>query len=228
MDSYASGDNSSGDAKLAAAKLYGAYAGAFVDDPLRRKTLTSTAFRYARTGSCKNDYTWCGLERLDQHAFTEFMAQVDGQQIEMVYAYAVAWLSYIEAHSDDWNAIAELPKPQQMFDFVVEQDEAYDNAGAHLYLAALSLTIPPALGGKPDVGRQHFERAIELTQGRNLVIQLEYARRYARLMFDRDLHHQLLMSVIEADPQQEGLTLMNIWAQQQAQNLLDDESEYFD
>lgn len=228
MDSYARSDKSSGDAKLSAAKLYGAYAGAFVDEPGRRKTLTSTAFRYAREGSCKKMEKWCGLNNLDQQAFSEFVTTLDKREMETAYAYAVAWLSYIEAHSDDWNAVADLPKPQKLFSFVVEQDESYDHAGAHLYLGALALTIPPALGGKPEVGRAHFERAVELTDGQNLLINLEFARRYARLVFDKELHHELLIGVLASDPQFEGLTLMNVWAQQQAQILLDDESEYFD
>ncbi|MCP4009584.1 MAG: hypothetical protein GY726_08725, partial [Proteobacteria bacterium] len=112
MDSYARSDTSSGDAKLSAAKLYGAYAGAFVDEPNRQKTLTSTAFRYAREGSCKKNPDWCGLDRMDNKAFTAFVQGLEKREIDIVYAYAVAWLSYIEAHSDDWNAIADLPKPQ--------------------------------------------------------------------------------------------------------------------
>lgn len=228
MDSYARSKGSSGDSQVAAARLYGAYAGAFVEDINRRKTLTSTAYTYARSGSCKKDFKWCNLEQLDQRAFTKFVAALDKTQIDITYAYAVAWLSYIEAHSDDWNAVADLPKPQQMFTFITEQDESYDHASAHVYLGALALTIPPALGGKPEIGRAHFERAIELTDGNNLVAKLEYARRYARLVFDKELHHQLLTSVLASDPKQEELTLMNVWAQQQAQILLDDESDYFD
>ncbi len=228
MDSYARSETSSGDTQIAAARLYGAYAGAFVDDLQRRKTLTSTAYSYARSGSCKKASEWCGLENLDQQAFAEFVQQLDKTQIDMAYAYAVAWLSYIEAHSDDWNAIADLPKPQQLFSFVAAENESYDHASAYIYLGALALTIPPALGGKPEVGRAHFERAIELTDGHNLVAKLEFARRYARLVFDKELHHQLLTSVLASDPKQEGLTLMNVWAQQQAQILLDDESDYFD
>ena len=192
MDSYANSKGSSGNSQIAAARLYGAYAGAFVADINRRKTLTSTAYTYARSGSCKKDFKWCDLEKFDQRAFMAFVKALDKNQIDIAYAYAVAWLSYIEAHSDDWNAVADLPKPQQLFSYVVEQDESYDHASAYIYLGALALTIPPALGGKPEVGRAHFERAIELTNGTNLVAKLEYARRYARLVFDKELHHQLL------------------------------------
>lgn len=228
MDSYARGDRSSGQAKMTAARLYGAYAGAFVDDSERRKILTTTAFRYAVTGACKLDFDWCGIQRLDSKAFTEFVTTLEPREVETAYAYAVAWLNLIQAHSDDWSLVAELPGPQQLFEFVLGHDEGYDHAGAHLYLGALALMLPPALGGKPELGRQHFDRAIELTDGRNLVIKLEYARRYARMMFDRALHHRLLSEVVAADPAAEGLTLMNVWAQQQARLLLEQEPEYFD
>ena len=124
--------------------------------------------------------------------------------------------------------MAELSRAQRLLEVVIEFDEAFDHGSAHMYMAAIATTLPPALGGKPEKGKQHFERAIELSNNRYLLPKVEYARRYARLTFDKELHHQLLTDVLEADPKEEGLTLMNTWAQQQAQELIDGESEYFD
>lgn len=228
VDSLAGAENASADAQLSAAQLYGAYSGAFVRKPERQKILTTTALDYARKGSCRKDVLWCHIEKLDQKAFSLFVQRLGSNDVELSYTYAVAWLSYIQAHSDDWNAVANLAKPKQLLEFVVEHNEAYENASAHLYLAAIALSIPPALGGKPEVSKQHFDRAIELTGGRNLVVKVEYARRYARLVFDKSLHHQLLTQTLEAETEQPGLTLMNVWAQQEAQQLLDDEADYFD
>jgi len=55
--------------------------------------------------------------------------------------------------------------------------------------------------------------------------KVEYARRYARLVFNQELHQRLLEEVLESDPRQPGLTLSNVLAQQQAVMLLQD--EYF-
>ncbi len=118
MDSYARGENSSGGAKMTAARLYGAYAGAFVEDIERRKILTSTAFRYARNGSCQKDFDWCGIDRLDSKAFTDFVTTLEPRELEIAYAYAVAWLNYIQAYSDDWNVMADLPGPRQLFEWM--------------------------------------------------------------------------------------------------------------
>ncbi|NRB38205.1 MAG: hypothetical protein HRU20_07010 [Pseudomonadales bacterium] len=227
-DSIARAEDASGASQLSAAQIYGAYAGAFVVEAKRKKVLSNKAFSYARSGSCKSDKKWCGIRELTNPDFKNFSDKLNADDVEITYAYAVAWLSYIQTHSDDWGAIANLPKAKLLLESVILFDEGYDHAGAHLYLGAIATTLPPALGGKPDIGQQHFLRGIELSHGRNLLMQVEYARRYARLLFEQELHHQLLTDVLAADPIEPGLTLMNSWAQQQAKVLLADENEYFE
>lgn len=228
IDSIANSDNASANSQLSAAQMYGAYSSAFVTDNHRQKILTTKAFSYAQLGCCQKDKKWCALDELNQEKFAGFVAKLNKKDSELTYAYAAAWLSYIQSHGDDWNVIADLSKAKLLLESVVTYNETYDNAGAHLYLAAIASSLPPALGGQPDVGKYHFDRAIELTGGRHLLLKVEYARRYARLIFDKELHHRLLTEVLTAEPKQEGLTLMNTWAQQEAKKLLDDEDRYFD
>jgi hypothetical protein len=57
--------------------------------------------------------------------------------------------------------------------------------------------------------------------------KVEYARRYARLMFDRELHDRLLQEVLAADPVYPELTLSNVLAQRQAKELLQSAEDYF-
>src|SRR5690606_40895677 len=102
-----------------------------------------------------------------------------------------------------------------------------DIVGAHLYMGLFETLFPPAMGGRPEEGRRHFERALELSEGRQLLIKVLYAEQYARLVFDRDLHDRLLEEVLAADPQQPGMTLMNVVAQQRAAKLLESADEYF-
>ena len=54
-----------------------------------------------------------------------------------------------------------------------------------------------------------------------------FAKQYARLMFEQELHDQLLNDVLAAEPEYEGLTLINGLAQRQAQVLLDESPDYF-
>ena len=129
--------------------------------------------------------------------------------------------------SGDWDAIADLPRVEAMLERVVALDEGYDRGQAHLYLGVMRTLLPPALGGRPREGRAHFERAIALSKGRNLMAKVEFARRYARLVFDQAMHDRLLREVLEADPREPGLTLSNTLARQQARQLLATSEDYF-
>jgi hypothetical protein len=87
--------------------------------------------------------------------------------------------------------------------------------------------LPPAAGGKPEKGRAHFERAIELSGGRNLGAKVDFAEGYARLLYERELHDRLLNEVMEADPVEPGNTLLNVLAQERAEELLASADDYF-
>ena len=63
-----------------------------------------------------------------------------------------------------------------------------DAGTVNTYLGILNTLRPPALGGNPEKGRLYFEKALELTGGRDLSVLVEYARGYARLVYDRELH----------------------------------------
>ena len=83
------------------------------------------------------------------------------------------------------------------------------------------------MGGKPDEAREHFEKAIALTNGRDLGAKVEFARGYAKLMYDRELHDRLINEVLAADPEEHGLTLSNILAQEDAVIMMEEADDYF-
>ena len=130
-------------------------------------------------------------------------------------------------NTDDWKAIADKARVDAMMQRVVALDESYSDGAAYLYLGILATLMPEAMGGKPEKGRADFERAIELSGGRNLMAKVLLAREYARLVFDRDLHDRLCREVIEADPVAAGLTLVNTVAQEEARQLLESSEDYF-
>ena len=225
LDSLINGDPKNTSRLLAGSRLYGAYATALVEDPERRRKLTEKSRDYAGRALCLESPPLCGAPRLAYREFTPALAKLDSSDLPVLYAYATAWLGWIQARSDDWNAIADLPKAEYMLDRVTQMEPGYGNGRAQLYLAMLQSLRPPALGGKPEQAREHFEQAIRHSGGRDLMVKVEYARRYARMVFDKPLHDRLLDEVLKADPDQPGFTLSNVMAQRQANLLLRD--EYF-
>ncbi len=212
---------------LAAASLNTAYAGAFVDDPSREILLTDKAFDYALRASCMEIQASCNARTEPFDDFRIWVAALDESDVEVAYRLGSIWALWILAHADDWNAVAELARAKALMSRVVALDEAFADGGAHLYLGAMETFLPAAMGGRPEIGREHFERALAISEGRDLVVKVMYAQLYARLVFDRELHDQLLTDVVTADPRVDGLTMSNLVAQQQAQELLAGADNYF-
>jgi len=212
---------------LAGARLYSTYASVFVKDTQRAKLLTSRARDYAQRAICLGQGELCKAKQTSFDKFVAVINKMTKSDIDALYIYATAWAGWVLANKDDWNAVADLPKIEAMMERVVMLDDGYQAGLAHVYLGVLKTRLPANLGGKPEQGKLHFERAIKLSKGRNLIAKVEFAKRYARLVFDRKLHDSLLNDVMSATPQYPGLTLSNVLAQQQARQLLDTAGDYF-
>lgn len=210
---------------IAGARLYGAYASAFVKEPERARRLAAKARDYGRRALCLRRPQICTAEDQPYEAFTTALEELNN--LPALYAYGAAWAGWIQVNSDDWNAVADLPKVEAVLERVIALDDAYDRGRAHLYLAVMRTQLPSNLGGKPEEGRRHFEKAIAISGGRDLLAKVEFAKRYARLVFDKTLYDHLLREVLAADPHEPGLTLSNVLAQQQARDLLKASDEYF-
>ena len=227
VDSLVEGDPMNKSILIAGAKLYSAYAAVFVEDPERARRMSDKARSYARRALCLDQPKVC---EVDEGSFSELLPMLSSlsyQELPALYAYALSWALWIQTHSNDWSAVADLPKVEAMFERVVELQDDYENGQPHLYLGIIRTQLPPSLGGKPEEGRIQFEKAIAISKGLDLMAKVEYARRYARLTFNRELHDRLLQEVLAADPVQPGLTLSNVLAQRQAKELLESAADYF-
>jgi len=227
VDGLLQGDPENESLLRSASTLYTAYSGAFVKDELRAKKLTDKSLAYAFRALCVRRPPACSIREIKFDAFEEIIRAMDVDDVPALYTLGAAWAGWIKAHRDDLNAIAEISRVEAIMERVLALDESYEEGGAHLYVGVIATLLPPALGGRPDKAREHFERAIEISEGRNLMAKVVYAGNYARLMFDRELHDRLLREVVEADPNVEGFVLINNVAQQQARELLDSSDDYF-
>ncbi|WP_320825301.1 TRAP transporter TatT component family protein [Reinekea sp.] len=215
---------------LTAASLNGAYAGVFVpdDQKLRKKRMSEKALNHALQAFCLHDKTACALQADTREDFAGHLAQWrDAKDLPYLYALGTSWASYIEANSDDWLVIAQLGLAESILKQVVSIEPGYEKGTALLYLGVMGSILPPSLGGKPDIAQGYFEAALAAGNNENLIIHVYYAANFARLMFDQELHDRMLQQALSLDPYVEGYTLQNVFAQQQAQQLLESSNDYF-
>lgn len=213
---------------FAAAGLNGAYAGSFTgDDTVRAKRLSTKALDYARRGTCLRNAALCEAMPGPVDAFQAQVAAAPARDIGELYALGAAWAGYLQAHSDDWAAIADLPKVQALLERVAAIEPGHDRGMVRVYLGVLHSLRPESVGGRPDLGREHFEAAIRQSGDRNLYAKVLMAETYARLVYDQPLHDRLLAEVLAADPAEPGFTLMNVLAQERAKALVASGREFF-
>ncbi|MGI9289890.1 MAG: TRAP transporter TatT component family protein [Gammaproteobacteria bacterium] len=227
LDSFAVGNPDNPEVLSAAAQLYAAYGAALVDDPERARSLTIKARYYGKSALCAANKKTCELQGI---AFDEYVERIQATKkgdMEALYSYSLSTLAWIRSNSDDLNALAELPKVEVALAQVMTLEPGDYEASVCMYLGILNTLRPPALGGDPEAGREWFEKGIALSEGQDLSIKVEYARGYARLLYERELHDRLLNEVLAADVKQPDQILFNVLAQQQAEALLASADDYF-
>jgi len=227
ISSMIKGDPDNPDLLESGAKLYGAYASGFTDSNESKKALSNRAFSYASDAMCIRNTGFCDVKSISYFEYEKRLNTVDASQVKSLFIFASSWAGVIEANSSDWNAVAELPKDKAGIMRVIDIDETVNAGNAHLYMAVMESLLPPTLGGKPELAKKHFDRAIEISNGENQMARVLYAEKYARMMFDRELHDKLLKQVVESDTGPQDQILINTLAKQRAAELLLHADEYF-
>jgi tetratricopeptide (TPR) repeat protein len=227
LDSFVEGAPENVAVLISAADLYSAYGVVFVDDPVRSRKLTARGRSYGRRALCAANKNVCGIWDLNYEEFLAQLNHLNKKQVEALYTFGLSWIAYIQAHGSDWSALAKLPQAQAAMKRVQEIDPDYKQVDIEHFLAVLDTIRPPALGGDFEAGLKHYQRAMSLSGGYDLSIMVDFAKYYARTLYERELHDSLLNEVLLADPVQPGYTLFNTLAQTEAQVLLDSADDYF-
>ena len=227
LDSFVEGSPNDPDILSAAATLYATYGAVFAEDEVRAARLPSRARRYAQTAMCESYRSACGWPDATYDEFAATLSGVGRKHAEVLYTYGFASLAYLQAHSSDWNSLAELPQIEALFNHYLNISGDEVNSNVYTFMGILLTLRPPALGGQPERAREFFEKAIAATDGNDLGVKVEFARGYARLLYDRELHDRLLHEVTAANPYHDGFVLSNVMAQEEAAVLLAEADDYF-
>lgn len=142
--------------------------------------------------------------------------------------------SAINLNKTNITMVSHLPKAKLMLTRVVALDDASPpsdparQAMPHIALGTMYTAQGKAFGGKPALGKKHFLRAIEITDGKFLLAKVMYARFYGVITQDQELFHQTLVEVLQTDPAiWPDQRLANEIAHRKARRYLKYEKEWF-
>ncbi|HIE95292.1 MAG TPA: hypothetical protein EYQ83_21405 [Acidobacteria bacterium] len=148
------------------------------------------------------------------------LAVTDVEDVEVLFLLSAAWGLAISNALDQPGLIADLPAVRALLDRALELDEDYERGSLHAALITLE-ALPAQLGGSPDRAREHFERAVELSDGLDAGPYVTFAAGVSVPEENRAEFQRLLETALAVDPDADtSLRLLNLVSQRRARSLL--------
>ena len=160
----------------------------------------------------------------DLAAIRAELKEVDEDDLALIYWLGMCWGGRINA-TKSIEDVADLPIVEAVMERALEIDETYFFAGGHLLFGMMYAGRTEKVGGDPARGKVHYERGIELTEGRFLLAKVHYAMNYATNVQDVALYVRLLEEVLDSEPSEiddDDNRLTNQVSRDLAQQLMDD------
>jgi tetratricopeptide (TPR) repeat protein len=211
---------------LLAARGFGGYAYAFAEE--------KDGDRAGRLYLRGRDYG-LRLLRLDGFStpaklegFQRAVKRLERGAVPAIFWTAYDWANWINLNKNSPRALADLPRVLALMQRVLDLDEKYFYGGAHVFFGSYYGGTPKIAGGDIQKAKRHFNRAVEISEGKFLTNFIFYARFFAIPAQDRKAYIQLLQRVTGAPS---GILpaerLANTIARKRAVRMVDEADEYF-
>jgi hypothetical protein len=216
------------DLLLAGAQAYAAYASVLDEDEQDRAAYLSDRAKQYALKALEMTPPFNGALGKPLEVFQERLKQTDKKQVPTLFWVGNIWAGWIASSNEGAAAMADLPWVEALMEKVLELDPGFYYGGPHLFKAILLSARPEQFGGNLKKAQEHFQKALDYSQGKFLMTDVYYAEYYARQTLNRDLFVSTLKRVLETSARVEpDLTLANTLAQRKAKKLLAQVDEFF-
>jgi predicted anti-sigma-YlaC factor YlaD len=141
------------------------------------------------------------------------------RDVPLIYWTAASLGLAISSSRDNVSLIARIPEVEALLDRAIDLDEGWQDGALHAFAIVLAAAKP----GNVDYQKvsQHYERALELSKGKDAGLLVTYAESVSVPNQRRGEFQDLLSRALAVDPDEAKDTrLLNILAQERARWLL--------
>jgi predicted anti-sigma-YlaC factor YlaD len=148
--------------------------------------------------------------------------------VPLLYWTAAAWGAAISISKDDPGLVSDQVIVEALIDRALELDEDFDRGAVHGFLISYEMARQGAPGDAAERARKHFDRAMELSQGKLASPLVSLAESVAVEKQDRASFQNLLNRALAINPDAAPESrLQNLVAQRRARWLLGRVDELF-
>jgi predicted anti-sigma-YlaC factor YlaD len=150
------------------------------------------------------------------------------KDVPLLYWTAVSWAGAISLSKDNPDLIAEMPAVEAMMDRALALDEAFDDGAIHSFLITYEMSRPGGTGDPAARSRQHFDRALVLSQGLQAGPMVSFAEAVCVQKQDLEQFETLLHRALAINPDAKPeWRLVNLVMQRRAKWLLSRTDQLF-
>ncbi len=150
------------------------------------------------------------------------------EHVRLLYWTAASWGSTIAAGLDRPELVADLPAVRVLLERALELDDDYDRGALHDAMMVLEFAEIQSGAGSLERAREHFERALELSDGTRASTYVTWANSVSVREQNRQEFQRLLEQALAIDPDKDvDYRLVNLIQQDRARWLLDQADELF-
>jgi hypothetical protein len=145
-----------------------------------------------------------------------------------LYWTATAWAAAISLSKDNPELIGQVPAMESLIDRALELDESYSGGVIHTFLITYEMSRQGATGDPAARSRQHFERAVALSNGKDAGPFVALAEAVTVKQQNVKEFESLLTRALAIDPDANPENrLQNLILQRRARWLLSRKAELF-
>ncbi|KMQ51565.1 hypothetical protein CHISP_1573 [Chitinispirillum alkaliphilum] len=156
------------------------------------------------------------------------LSQVSISDTSYLYWSSVAWLGAIRADRRDLALGLSVRRPAALLHKTISLKSDFGEGAAHEALSLYLSSAPTSLGGDMDKAKEHFQKALSYSSGKNASTFVSGALNFAVKENDKQSFRELLTQATRINPYEDQSTVfMNTVYRNHARWLLDKKNHFF-
>ena len=149
------------------------------------------------------------------------MAGLGAGDVEATFWTGMAWCAAVALSKDDPRLMSELPLGEALVRRAFALEPDFDRGAIHQFLITFEGAKPAAMGGSEAKAREHFRRAVALSEGLSAAPYVSLAETVCLQKQDRKEFEAMLQKALAVDvTRRPEIRLSNRILQQRARWLL--------